>query len=222
MNIYNHVNNPNNVILEETADEEFENFLLSDKFDFAEALEEKKNDENDDESGFDADHEFPDLPEDLRNVINLEDLQKVIKMELDEPELDYEPQGIMKQSNENADYHIDHYDHPAYYEPDSPNGDSSLKNDMEPATFSEDPVVTAELGKKSTATSWVVWVFLIFAISFLVMTFKRWRRLLLRWLLKCGENGNGSPGNNSYNTNMYSNRYYGHGTNRSSSRETLI
>ena len=153
---------------------------------------------------------FPDLPEDLRNVINLEDLQKVIKMELDEPELDYDPLSMNPKSPE--DYKIDNYDNHQFYDPpkDAPIGDTN------PPVVSKEPVIDSP---KKSATSWVIFMFIFFAITFLVITFKRWRRWLLGWLLRCGD-GNGIP-QGSYNPNMYStNRFYGQA--RSSSRETLI
>ena len=100
-------------MIEEDAksEDDLEKFLLSDKFDFEESMEEAKGK---DETGFDDEHALPDLPEDLRAIINVDDLQKVINMELEEPELDYEPKPMGDTTKE--DYKIDNYDQPGRIE----------------------------------------------------------------------------------------------------------
>ena len=73
---------------EASQDEDEEENFDSDDYDFKKALDKKIDDRED---GFDENHELPDLPDDLRDLINLDDLKKVIQMEVDEePEVDYE------------------------------------------------------------------------------------------------------------------------------------
>ena len=80
----------------EASQDDDENTFESDKFDFEKAIASKDGNQ---EEGFDENHELPDLPEDLRELINLDDLKKVIQMEVDEePEVDYELQKVLGQT----------------------------------------------------------------------------------------------------------------------------
>ena len=109
------------------------------------------------------------------------------------------------------DYQLDDYDE------NERSYENSHKNDQ-PAAFSQDPDPDENQKSHGSNTSLVVLIFVFFAVTFLAVTFKRWRNLLLRWLLKCGDPTALPPGyNNPYNTyNAYSNRAY------AGSRETLI
>ena len=79
----------------EASQDDDENTFESEKFDFEKAIASKDGNQ---EEGFDENHELPDLPEDLRELINLDDLKKVIQMEVDEePEVDYELQKVLCQ-----------------------------------------------------------------------------------------------------------------------------
>ena len=83
----------------EASQDDDENTFESEKFDFEKAIASKDGNQ---EEGFDENHELPDLPEDLRELINLDDLKKVIQMEVDEePEVDYELQKVSGQKLKN-------------------------------------------------------------------------------------------------------------------------
>lgn len=190
--------------LETKSDDDYmEKFLLSDKFEFDEAMAGRHQAENED--GFDESHEMPELPEDLRNVIDLEQFQNFIKQQPLEDTLEDE----RKEEDAFSEYNMENY------------ADEGAPEEeyLKPALSSDTPVVKAEQKRSKSNTHWVVLFFLFFAISFLVFTFKRWRRILLGWLLKCGENGHGQFHGQSYQSMYQSNRYY---NNHGSSRETLI
>ena len=181
-----------------------EKFLLSDKFEFDEAMAGRHQAENED--GFDESHELPELPEDLRNVIDLEQFQNFIKKGPSEETVE----EARKEEDAFSEYNMENYANEG-----APDDDY-----MKPALISDSPVVKQpEKNRNKSNTHWVVLTFLFFAISFLVFTFKRWRRILLGWLLKCGENGQGQFHGQSYQSMYQSNRYY---NNHGSSRETLI
>ena len=152
---------------------------------------------------FDQDHRMPDLPEDIREIISVSDLEDYINKELHEPEVDYE---VKSPQDTPRDYKIEQYNHHFY--------------DDAPESANDDPVFTPEIlpqtSKKTSATGTVLFIFFLFTVCVLSLTLKKWRRLLvgcLTYIIMKLKKWEAGSSNTNYSSLYNDNRF---------SRETLI